>query len=145
MDVASQDYRQQLTDILVKHYEDIEVVDPMHIMLDRFEKDQVNLFALFADLNDRPFLEKKTLPKPVLGVIDTFYDLMEAVRQSNVVIAYLPKHDLSMGTAMEMWHARALGKYVITITEMKHNLAILSSSDLICSSIEHFAELRLGF
>lgn len=70
-------------------------------------------------------------------VSSTFMEATALAAQCSVCIAYLPGLELSMGTGMEMYAARAAGKPVITITENTSNLAILATSDVLVSDIAH--------
>lgn len=53
----------------------------------------------------------------------------------SLCIAYLPGSGLSMGTAMEMYAAKAAGIPVVTVTGNVRNLTVLSTSDLVVSDL----------
>ncbi len=68
---------------------------------------------------------------------EVFEESVEAARESELLIAYLP--EASMGSAIEMWVARRAGAKVISITPLKENWVVRYASDLILDSIEDLA------
>lgn len=65
--------------------------------------------------------------------------LAEQAAASDVVIAYLPS--ASMGTSIELWEARRAGKYVVTITPLAHNWAVMATSSEIVPDLDSLARL----
>jgi len=64
------------------------------------------------------------------------FEIMEAVKETDLLIAYLP--EASMGTAIEMWIAFNAGKKVVTITPMEKNWCVKYLSHHVCSSLDDF-------
>jgi len=66
----------------------------------------------------------------------TFFGLMSAASQADVLVAYLPQ--ASMGTAIEMWEAKRAGRCVIAISPMKKNWVIRFLTDVVYETLEDF-------
>jgi hypothetical protein len=65
-----------------------------------------------------------------------FLGHLEDVRQSDVLIVYLP--EASMGSAIELWEAHCRGKVIVTISPMIHNWVIRLLSDQVFSDLDGF-------
>jgi DNA-binding MurR/RpiR family transcriptional regulator len=64
---------------------------------------------------------------------------VDAARQSDLLIAYLP--EASMGSAIEMWEAKKAGARIISITPLKPNWVVRYASDIVLETIEELEEL----
>jgi hypothetical protein len=65
-----------------------------------------------------------------------FLGHLEDVRQSGVLVVYLP--EASMGSAIEMWEAHRQGVVTVTISPMIHNWIVRLLSDYVFPDIEAF-------
>lgn len=89
-----QDYRGRIAEIILRHFPDATVVDPVAMHPNSLEYTDEEAKATFLALGGR-------------------------AASADVVIAYLPTG--SMGTAVEVWEARRAGKPVITISPLDKN------------------------
>lgn len=96
-DIAPQDYRQQISQVLQSHLPGITISDPwtLHPNSVTYEPPQIQ---------------------------DTFMSMTNLAGSADVLIAYLPH--ASMGTAIEMWTAYHAGKYIIAVTPMSQNWVV---------------------
>lgn len=140
MKVSDQSYREGITKILLEYYEDAQIIDPLDFMVTRFGQKQGELFSLFQNLNSQNVIYKESLPIEALEVTNAFNEIMDLVISSDILIAFLGEKT-SMGTAMEIWQAYKNRIPIITITSLKHNLSILSTSTLICETLDDFKEV----
>lgn len=65
---------------------------------------------------------------------EVFEESIEAARESDLLIAYLP--EASMGSAIEMWEARKAGVRIVTVSSLEHNWVVKYASDLVVGSLE---------
>jgi molybdopterin converting factor small subunit len=72
-------------------------------------------------------------------VRSTFESMTSLAGQADVVIAYLPT--ASMGTAIEMWTAYKANKYIIAVTELKHNWVVKITADEVVPDLTGLLEL----
>ena len=72
-------------------------------------------------------------------VRETFESLTTLAGQADVVIAYLPM--ASMGTAIEMWTAYNANKYIIAVTELKHNWVVKVTADQVVPDLDGLLDL----
>jgi hypothetical protein len=112
--IGDQDYRARITAALEFSCPGVQVSDPFALHPDsvNYEMDQVR---------------------------DTFESLTSLAGQADVVIAYLPT--ASMGTAIEMWTAYNANKYIIAVTELKHNWVVKITADEIVPNMDALLEL----
>jgi len=116
--IDSQDYRVRITEAFQKAAPEIELFDPWAI-----------------NPNSVSFDEEKAR--------HTFLTMTKAVRDADLLIAYLPQ--ASMGTAMEMWEAFNAGVYVVAVTPLIHHWAIKFTSNEILPDLESLlAEIENG-
>lgn len=141
IDVLDQSYRAELRDIITNRYPFCTIYCPYQIMLAKFSADFDILGAKYKSLVDCEPLYYDQYVSVIGSVTQQFNELTEFAGKVDVLIAYLPDHESSMGTAMEMWSAYLNKKIVITISPMKQNLAILSTSTVIVPSISSFEKL----
>jgi len=110
-EIFSQDYREKIKTILKEKYPDIMVFDP-------FENH--NNSVDYSDDQAR----------------DTFFNHLEMIKSSDLMIAYLPK--ASMGTAIEIWQAYHDQVPVLTISPMTTNWIIRLFSEKNFETAEDF-------
>jgi molybdopterin converting factor small subunit len=112
--IGAQDYRQRITDALETYYPEVIVSDPyaLHPESVNYEMDRVR---------------------------ETFESLTTLAGQADVVIAYLPM--ASMGTAIEMWTAYNANKYIIAVTELKHNWVVKVTADQVVPDLDGLLDL----
>ena len=109
--IDDQDYRRAITEIVLEHSPDWEVVDPNELHPDG------------VDYDDK--LAKATL-----------LDMAEMAGQADLVIAYAPK--ASMGTAIEMWQGFQAGVPLVTISPMTANWVVRHLSDVLVPDMAAF-------
>ena len=112
--IGDQDYRSRITAALEKSCPGVQVSDPfaLHPESVNYGMDQVR---------------------------ETFESLTSLAGQADVVIAYLPT--ASMGTAIEMWTAYNANKYIIAVTELRHNWVVKITADEIVPDMDALLEL----
>lgn len=139
--LVDQTYRTIIKELLNKYYPLIKVNNPLEIMYERYGS-KINLLAvLISELSKESVIFPNEIDPQLLETTETFHDLLKLVSVSDLVIAYLPNHESSMGTAMEMLQAHKSNKPIISITDMNQNLAILATSTVIVSSLDEFETL----
>ena len=67
---------------------------------------------------------------------NTFFQLMSAAAEADVLVAYLP--EASMGTAIEMWEAHRAGKRIVCISPLRKNWVVQFLSHQLYDSLEDF-------
>ena len=114
-----QDYREQIANLVLRHFPDARVVDPVVLHPDSLE---------YTDAEAKA----------------TFFALAAEAAKADVVIAYVPT--CSMGTAVEMWEARRAGKMVISVSPLEKNWVVRYLSTHMVGSLEALDALlaRLG-
>jgi hypothetical protein len=112
-DIVSQDYRAQLTQLLRRHLDDVEIVDP---------------FALHPGSVDYSHDEGQR----------AFLSMAEEAGRCDVVIAYLP--EASMGSAIEIWQAYSRRRAVFIISPLDQNWVVRFLSTRLFAGIDEFAE-----
>jgi len=112
IDVHGQDYRTRIRQIVEKYLPSAEVYCP------------VSLHPESPAYGDKKAFE-------------VFEESIEAARESDLLIAYLP--EASMGSAIEMWEAKRAGVKIISITPLRENWVVRYASDLMLDSIEDLA------
>jgi len=99
------------------------------------------LAAAFSSLNTKQPLQRSEYPEAVASVAASFREFVELAGESDVLIAYLPGNEASMGTAMELWSAFKRDRIIIVISGMRQHLAVLSAATLIVGSIDALGEV----
>lgn len=135
----NQDYRSALQTIIRNKYPDATIVCPLVLLQERFAGRLDQAVAAYEQETAGEILDAAEYGPIVAEIRAAFAELTELAASADVLIAYLPNHEASMGTAMEMWSAYARGRSVIAITSMTRNLSIVSTSDIVLPSIESFA------
>ncbi|QDU95750.1 hypothetical protein [Lignipirellula cremea] len=112
MDLHSQNYREQLREMLLRQFSDAQVYDPLADHQNSVEYDE---------MTGR----------------ETFYFHNRMCREVDAVIAFVP--EASMGTAIEMWEAHEHGGgAVIAISPLDKNWAVRFCSHAIYPTLEAF-------
>lgn len=133
-----QEYRTTLRKIILDRYPNATVICPLALLKDRFAQREDQARADFERETRNTTLDSRRYG-PVVGEIRAaFVELTELAAQADILIAYLPDQEASMGTAMEMWSAFSHGRLVITITSMTRNLSIIGTSHIVLQSIADF-------
>lgn len=109
----NQNYRERLKQLLLQHFPDADVYDPLADHRDSLDYD--------ADQGRR-----------------TFFRHNEMCGEVDVVVAFVP--EASMGTAIEMWEAYRHGRTVIAISPLVHNWVVKFCSHYIFADVESLAE-----
>lgn len=107
-----QEYRQELVQLLERHFPTAEVYDPL------------------AD-------HRQSLGYDETRGREVFFAHNAMCAEADLLVAYLPT--ASMGTAIEMWEAFRHGALVVSISAMEHNWAVKFLSHLRYPDIEGFA------
>ena len=112
IDVHGQDYRTRIRQIVGKFMPSAEVYCPVSLHPESPGYSDERAFRVFEES-------------------------VEAARESDLLIAYLP--EASMGSAIEMWEARRAGVKIVSITPLRENWVVRYASDLMLDSIEDLA------
>lgn len=136
-----QSYRAELRELIRTRRPDAEVRDPGELMADWLVADAEQLRGSHRRLAGTPLLTRSRLEPAVLRLITTFEDLVAVAASCDVCVAWLPGHEASMGTAVEMWAAQRAGRCVVAITEMRQNLAVLACASHIVPDVAAFDAL----
>ncbi|MFD4994755.1 hypothetical protein [Streptomyces buecherae] len=136
--VTDQSYRAALTAAITERRPDALVHDPGVMMRDWLAGHPADVRAAHAALAARQTIHRRELGPELIELTDLFHQLTRLAANSDVCVAWLPGHEPSMGTAAEMLSAHRAGTTVVTITEMRQNLAVLSCSTLILPDLDAF-------
>jgi hypothetical protein len=113
-----QDYRKRLKELLVVHFPDAHIYDPLANHSESIDYDD--------ETGRRVFLRHNRMCRDV-----------------DVLLAFVP--EASMGTAIEMWEAYQHGAAVITVSPMVVNWVVKFLSHEIYADFDHFqADLESG-
>ena len=138
--VLDQGYRDILSNAIEEACPGATIHCPHRILHERFGARGGELIRAYQALADKEWLGPQELAAGAREVSDAFRELVYLAGWSDVVVAYLPDQEASMGTAIEMWQAHQNGRVVVTITSMRQNLAVLSTSTMIVPSIQEFGQ-----
>lgn len=133
-----QEYRVTLRKIILDRYPDATVICPLVLLQQRFSNREDQARADYERETNGEVLDATNYSPVVLEIRTAFVELTELAAQADVLVAYLPNQEASMGTAMEMWSAYSHGRPVITITTMTRNLSIIGTSNIVLHSIADF-------
>jgi hypothetical protein len=109
--IDGQDYRRIISDTILQHHPDAEIVDPNELHPDGVDYDEA--------------LAKATL-----------LEMANLAGQSDLLVAYAPR--ASMGTAIEMWQAYQAGTPIVTISPMVANWVVAHLSAAVLPNLESF-------
>jgi hypothetical protein len=138
---VDQGYRIRLEQIIVDAYPAARVLCPYRILTERLGPHRAEIAQPYVALQTEQKIQAAGYEPGVRQVAEAFHDLVHMAENADVVVAYLPDHQASMGTAIEMWAAHIQGKLVVAITSMTQNLAVISTASVIVPTMESFAEL----
>ena len=138
-----QEYRATLRKIILDRYPNAIVICPLALLKERFSQREDQARIEYERETGGELLDAKKYSPVVAEIRTAFVELTELAAQADVLVAYLPNQEASMGTAMEMWSAYSHGRAVITITSMTRNLSIIGTSNIVLHSIADF-EAFLG-
>ncbi len=136
--LADQGYREQLRLAIKYYFPTAEVVDPGEVMERELRHPGEARRRAHMQLLEKPVVYRDELGPELAELIGMFHRLTELAGACDVVIVWLPDHEPSMGTAAEMLAAHRAGRKVVSITEMRQNLAVLSCSDVILPDFSAF-------
>jgi len=120
-DLASQDYRARISQIIGRVDPVAHVVDPMDRVVDRAASQGLTIDQLLRAPDNST-------------IRGAFEDVVDLASQCDVVISNLP--EASMGSAVELWEAKKMGRTVLTVSPMAGNWLIRSVSDHNFSDLE---------
>ena len=106
-----QDYRGRIKRLMLTHFADADVYDPLADHADSIDYDEATGRRVFFDHN-------------------------MMCREVDVLLAFVP--EASMGTAIEMWEAYQHGAAVIAISPLKLNWAVKFLSHALYTDVEQF-------
>jgi hypothetical protein len=127
-----------LQKVLLKYHPGAIIHCPLDILRKRFSEKLDQAVAAYMQETATSTLELSRYSSTVLEIRSAFVDLVNLASEADVLIAYLPDHEASMGTAMEMWSAFSHDKVIVTISALTQNLAVVSTSTLVLPTIEDF-------
>lgn len=140
-DQLSQGYRESIRHLVLKHFPEADVRCPAQHMQAKLAGDEVAIRQAHGALVPGSTIDTETLSDPLRGLTGIFHELVDLAAGSDLCIAWLPDHEASMGTAVEMFAAFRAGVPVIAVTEMCQNLAVLSCSRHILPDLMMLDEL----
>ena len=113
LDMAAQDYRDRIAELISAKIPDAEIWDPNQIHPDGINYDR--------DKARRTLIE-----------------MAELAAKADCVVAYVP--EASMGTALEMWMAHQAGVPVYSVSPMTENWVVFTLSRDVFPTLEAFGE-----
>jgi len=137
----SQEYRSSLRALIIKQYPNVGLYCPEEILRNRLGLQEREIRESFVALSSAEVIRADAYNHPIRAVAQVFQELVRMAGEADVLVAYLPDHQASMGTAMEMWSAFENRKIVVTISNMRQNLAVVSTSTIIVPDIAAFERL----
>lgn len=141
---VDQSYRLKIEHIIQRTVPDAIVLCPARQMQTSLACREREIRQEHRALADERAIHRDELSLPLLALVNTFHSLTELAGQCDVCIAYLPNHEASMGTAMEMYSAWIRGRTIIAITDMVQNLSILACSTHIIRTLDDLPSLLSG-
>ncbi|GHB80266.1 hypothetical protein GCM10010306_088030 [Streptomyces umbrinus] len=140
IDAADQSYRLLLRRMIERLHPSAVVYDPHELVLQRYGDRVTEIRGALADATDAPVIVRERLDPEVLELLDVFHEMAQLASASDICVVWLPGHEPSMGTAAEMYGAFQAGRTVVTITEMRYNVAVLSCSTVILPDLAAFSD-----
>jgi hypothetical protein len=143
IDARDQGYRATLRRVIETIRPDAVVHDPHELVLARYRDRVPELRQALTAAADCRVVVRERLDPMVLELLDVFHEMTQLAAASDVCVAWLPGNEPSMGTAAEMYGAYTAGRTVITITDMRYNVAVLSCSTVILPDVAAFSDWLL--
>jgi len=137
-ELADQSYRTVLKALIHKLIPQALVHDPAEHMWDGLRTTRERIRQAHAALRQTPTVDRLTLDPALIELTEIFHRQTAKAGTCDVCLVFLPDNEPSMGTAAEMLTAYCAGKFVVTISSMRQNLAVLACSHLIVESIADF-------
>jgi hypothetical protein len=134
--MADQSYRGEIAEIILKYFPDARIFDPLIIQLQRFKDRQGSMLVSAAKLDDVKVLYPDKIAPDLQELTVSFHEICNEAANCDVTVAYFPKGEISMGTAVEMFSAWQKRKKVIAISELRQNLTLLACSHVIIPDIK---------
>ena len=145
IEVMNQGYRDELRRIISGFYPASKLLCPLEILTEKFGTRRSEMAAHYANTVSAGILEATAYDDQMKEILTAFTELVRLAATTDVVVAYIPDHEASMGTAMEIWSAYAARRVVIGISPMRHNLALVSTCAVVLPTLADFEEfLRKG-
>jgi hypothetical protein len=113
MAMHSQDYREEIAEVVRRYHPEVEVVDPVKLHPNSVDYDQKR-------------------------AIRTFLQMLDRASAADVFVAYLP--EASMGTALEIWRAYEAGKPIFVISPMVNNWMLWATATRFFPDTAAFAQ-----
>jgi len=142
--VVDQSYRGEIRRIISQFYSPSKILCPLDILTERFGSRRTGVLARYQEATSLPVLERTRYDHSMMEVADAFTELVIHASKVDVVVAYVPEHEASMGTAMEIWSAYVAGRIIIGISPMMQNLALVSTCTILVRTLPDFEGLLSG-
>jgi len=139
-DLADQSYRPMLIKAIRRYFPSAVVHDPAERMWDNLKTSRERIREAHTALLQTPTIAKPGLDPALLELTQIFHRQTALAGTCDVCVVFLPDNEPSMGTAAEMLTAYNAGRFVVAITGMRQNLAVLACSHLIVDSIGKFED-----
>ncbi|WP_413105009.1 hypothetical protein [Streptomyces sp. Inha503] len=140
IDASDQSYRVLLRRTIERLRPDAVVHDPHELVLTRYGERVPQLRRALEAVAEEPVVARDRLAPEVLELLGVFHEMTRLAADSDVCVVWLPGHEPSMGTAAEMYGAFTAGRTVVTITDMRYNVAVLSCSTVILPDVAAFSD-----
>lgn len=140
-DQLYQGYRESIRHLVLTHFPQADVRCPAQHMQSKLAADEAAIRQAHGSLVPGSTIDTSMLSTPLQGLTGMFHELVDMAAGSDLCIAWLPDHEASMGTAVEMFAAFRAGVPVIAVTEMCQNLAVLACSRCILPDLNVLDEL----
>ncbi|WP_454908977.1 hypothetical protein [Variovorax gossypii] len=137
-DLADQSYRPAIARAIRRHFPNAVVHDPAERMWDNLQTSRERIREAHTALLQTPKVARSDLDPALLELTQIFHRQTAMAGNCDVCVVFLPNNEPSMGTAAEMLTAHNAGRFVVAITRMRQNLAVLACSQLIVESMETF-------
>jgi hypothetical protein len=138
--LADQSYRSTLDKAIRRYFPSAVVHDPAERMWDNLKTSRGRIREAHTALLQTPTVARSGLNPALLELTQIFHRQTALGGTCDVCVVFLPDNEPSMGTAAEMLTAYNAGRFVVAITGMRQNLAVLACSHLIVDSIGKFED-----
>ena len=139
--IADQSYRAELRRVVINHFPNAVVHCPVTKLHAKYSGTESQVASAFSSLNTEGPLQRSQYPAVVASVAASFCEFVDLAGECDVLIAYLPGHEASMGTAMELWSAFKHDRIIVVISTMTQHLAVLATATAVVRSIEELGEV----
>lgn len=139
--MSDQTYRSEITNVIHRHFPKAFVFDPLIEQFKRFGPRQKRMLESASKLDAIDVLYPAKMDEDLVEMSQSFHEICQQAAECDVLISYIPKGEVSMGTAVEMYSSWLKGKKIITISKLRQNLTLLACSNVIVPDIKSFDEL----